>query len=116
MGQILEGFYQGNIHLRDFNKANMVMIPKKEEAIQTTDYRPISIINIIPKLIAKILANRLRGKMPSLISPNQAAFIQGRQITENFVTTRETLQHIAATGKSAIFLKIDLAKAFDSIE
>lgn len=92
------------------------MISKKEGSKWINDFRPISVINIIPKLIAKVLANRLRESMLGLISLNQTAFIQGRQITENFVTTRETLQHLSASKKAVVFLKIDFAKAFDSIE
>lgn len=96
------------------NQANIIMIPKKEVSKRVGDYRPISVMNAIPKLISKILANRLRLVLPDLISSNQTAFIQGRQITENFNATREMLHHISKSGKSACFIKIDFAKAFDS--
>lgn len=92
------------------------MIPKMETPEQVGDFRQISIINLIPKLISKVLSNRLRLKMPELISPHQTTFIQGRQISENFVATREVLQHIHSSGKAAIFLKLDFTNAFDSIE
>lgn len=92
------------------------MIPKIQAPARVKDFRPISVINLIPKLISKILANRLRLKLPDLISPCQTAFIRGRQITDNFVATREVLQHIHKSKNPAVFLKIDFAKAFDSIE
>lgn len=92
------------------------MIPKKDNPQTTADFRPISVLNLIPKLISKILANRLRLVLPSLISSNQTAFVHGRQISENFVTTRELLNHIDNQGNPAIFLKVDFQKAFDSIE
>ncbi|XP_078174444.1 uncharacterized protein LOC144568089 [Carex rostrata] len=72
-------------------------------------------MNAIPKLISKLLANRLRIHLPELISSNQTAFVQGRQITENFNSTREMLHHISTSGKPACFIKIDFAKAFDSV-
>lgn len=112
---IVEGFYHGQVQLKEINKANVVMIPKKESPVSVGDFRSISVTNIIPKLLSKILANRLKAKMPDLISCNQTAFIKGRQIMDNFVATRELLQYIASSTNSVIFLKIDFAKAFDSI-
>lgn len=113
---IMHGFHQGILDLTQINKANVIMVPKKEQSEEVGDFRPISVINLVPKLISKILSNRLRTKMPELVSAKQTAFIQGRQISENFVATREVFQHIAQAGQPAIFLKLDFAKAFDSIE
>lgn len=79
------------------------------------EFRPISIINLIPKLISKVLANWFRPWLPQLISPNQTAFIKGRSIAETFISTREILHHIFSSKRSAMFAKIDFRKAFDSI-
>lgn len=92
------------------------MIPKKDQPTIPVDFRPISVISIIPKLISKVISNRLRTFLPDLISPNQTAFVQGRQISENFLTTRELLHHIDSSGNSVIFTKINFKKAFDTIE
>lgn len=54
--------------------------------------------------------------MPELVSPYQMAFIKGRQISENFNATRELLHHIMDMGSPAVLLKVDFAKAFDSVE
>jgi Reverse transcriptase (RNA-dependent DNA polymerase) len=80
-----------------------------------TDFHPISIINLFPKLVSKVLATRLSRFLPELISRNQTSFIKGRQIAENFIATRELLHHVHATNSRAIFMKIDFAKAFDSV-
>lgn len=113
--QLIQGFFDHSLDLSSINHANITMIPKKEEPKLLGDFRPISVMNAVPKLISKILANRLRSFLPSLISPTQTAFIQGRQITENFNATREILHHISSSGKSACFIKLDFAKAFDSV-
>ncbi|XP_078152344.1 uncharacterized protein LOC144547541 [Carex rostrata] len=68
---IVEGFYNNQVQLEEINKANVVMIPKKDSPDSVTDFRPISVINVIPKLLSKILANRLKNKMPNLISCNK---------------------------------------------
>lgn len=80
------------------------------------EFRPISVINLIHKLISKVLSNRLRPFLPSLISPNQTAFIQGRQISDNFVATRELLHHVSNSNRRAIFAKVDFRKAFDTVQ
>jgi hypothetical protein len=113
--RIIYSFYDHSLDLSRINRANNIMIPKKDNSIQVGDYRPISVMNAIPKLISKLLANRLRGLLPKLISSNQTAFIQGRQITENFNSTRKMLHHISYSGRPACFIKIDFAKAFDSV-
>lgn len=112
----MDNFYENRLDLERFNRAKIILIPKTEVPKSTSDFRPISVLNLIPKLIAKILSNRLRLKLPDLISQNQMTFVHGRQISENFVTTRELLSHIAHSGRSAVFAKIDFQKAFDSLD
>lgn len=113
---MITGFHDHHLDLTQVNQAGVIMIPKIDAPKTVTDYRPISIINVIPKFISKILANQLRKVLPDLISPQQTAFISGRQISDNFVATQEVLQHTSFMKNSAIFARIDLAKAFDTIE
>lgn len=112
---LIQGFFEQTLDISSINQANIIMIPKREVAIQVGDFRPISVMNVVPKLISKILANILRDFLPTLISPTQTTFIRGRQISENFNTTRELLHHISNSGKPACFIKLDFAKAFDSV-
>lgn len=114
--RIMNDFYDLTLDLKPFNEARIVMIPKVESSTDTSDFRPISVLNLIPKLISKILANRLRTSLPDLISCNQTAFVHGRQISENFVSTREVLHHVSQSNTQAIFAKIDFRKAFDTVE
>lgn len=108
-------FYSGNLDLVEINKANIIMIPKKDSPSVSSDFRPISIINLIPKLISKLLASRLSMVLPDMISVYQTAFMQGRYIVENFIATREILQYISSHGHQAVLAKIDFSKAFDSV-
>lgn len=57
---IVQRFYENEVDLREVNRANIIMVPKKEVPEKLTDYRPISVMNVIPKVISKILANWLR--------------------------------------------------------
>lgn len=86
--QIMLNFYDNKLDLQRHNQVNIILIPKIEAPITISDFHPISVINLLPKLISKILSNRLRLVLPDLIFPYQTTFVHGRQISENFVTTR----------------------------
>ncbi|XP_078175174.1 uncharacterized protein LOC144568677 [Carex rostrata] len=113
--RLVQEFYHETVDLRPLNTANIIMIPKKNDAVQLKDYRPISIISLVPKIISKLLAVRLSRFLPSLISINQTAFVRGRQISENFVVVREIMQYVSQARQFVAFFKIDFAKAFDTV-
>lgn len=66
----IEQFFSKTVMRSTISKSNMVLIPKCENPTKVTDYRPISICNVIYKIISKILANRLKPHMLNLIHPN----------------------------------------------
>lgn len=88
--QIFEGFYHNRVGLEDINKANIVFIPKRDKPEGVGEFRPISIINIVPKLISKVLSNRLRPKLPELISPQQTAFVKKKTYCRNLYLNKGT--------------------------
>jgi hypothetical protein len=67
------------------NTANIVLLPKKSEAIRVTDFRPISLIHNIAKIFSKLLANRLTPRLNSLVFNCQSAFIKRSSIHDNFL-------------------------------
>lgn len=80
-----------------------------------TDYRPISVCNVIYKVISKIIARRLKPIIPSLIYHNQVAFTRGRNIAHQIILMREIMHTFkrASFNTAAFCLKSDLSKAFD---
>jgi hypothetical protein len=71
--------------LEFLNSAFITLLPKKDDALEVKDYRPISLIHSFAKLVAKLLANILSPHLPRLVSINQSAFIKGWSILDNFL-------------------------------
>lgn len=116
--KLVQDFYaRGKLHPQ-LNKTCITLIPKKENANIPQDFRPISLCNVVYKIITKTLANRLKDLLPDYIHESQQAFIQGRRVTNNIVIAQEiTHSFLLKSWKhKAFMLKIDLAKAFDRIE
>jgi hypothetical protein len=79
------------------------------------DFRPISLVHSFAKLVTKILANRLAGKLNEMVSSNQSAFIKGCFIQDNFMLVQQTARFLYQQKKLRLLLKLDISKAFDSV-
>ncbi|GKB77993.1 RNA-directed DNA polymerase, eukaryota [Tanacetum coccineum] len=97
------------------NPSFMVLIPKKIDPIGFSDYRPISLIGCVYKVISKLLASRLAKVIGSVISPNQSAFIKGRQILDGCLIANEIIRMAKLEDQSLLLFKVDFEKAFDSV-
>lgn len=95
-----------------FKHSLITLIPKTKSAQKVEDYRPISLCTKFYKVIAKILANRMKPVLPHIIHGEQSSFIKGRDIAENVALANE----ICFNMHSNMFIaKLDMFKAFDSI-
>jgi hypothetical protein len=97
------------------NEANIVLLPKKDGAINISDFRPISLISSMTKIITKILADRLAPRLNELISDCQNAFIKKRCIHDNFVYVQSVIRALHKANRPSLFIKLDISKAFDSV-
>ncbi|XP_074290171.1 uncharacterized protein LOC141616907 [Silene latifolia] len=104
--------------LKDFNKTFIVLIPKNDCPERVGDFRPISLCNVIMKVVTKCIANRLKGVMDDLVSPFQSAFVPNRSIADNIVIAQEILHAInrGRYGKMGMMaFKDDMSKAYDRL-
>ena len=76
-------FFNHNIPIPKLNKTNISLILKINNPKRMKDFRPISLCNVVYKLISKILANHLKALLPHIISENQSVFTSDRLITNN---------------------------------
>jgi hypothetical protein len=102
-----------NLHL--VNDANIILLPKREQADRIELFRPISLINSFMKIITKILANRLAPRMNEIVPISQNAFIQKRSIHDNFLYVQRVIRKLHKNNQPALFIKLDISKAFDSL-
>lgn len=81
-------------------------------------FRPISICNLLYKIISKLISIRLKPFIGDCVSFAQYAFVPGRNISDNVILLREVLHSFQLKGynRKEFFLKADLSKAFDRMD
>lgn len=92
-----------------------VLSPLTLLILRVGDFRPISLINSVPKLIAKVLSLRLSAVIGSLVSPAQSAFLKTRCLQDNFLYVQNCVRSLHRKKKAALLIKLDIARAFDSV-
>lgn len=100
-----------------FNETHIVLIPKIKKPTKITQYRPISLSNVISRLTSKVLANCLKRILLSIISENLSAFMSDRLITDNVLMAFETMHYLNKKRSGCVgALKLDMSKTFDCVE
>ncbi|GJT01427.1 hypothetical protein Tco_0822596 [Tanacetum coccineum] len=89
---VCEFFTNGKL-LRELNHTIITLIPKVSNPTRVTDYRPISCCNVMFKCISKIIVNRIKESLKTLVSLNQSAFVPGRSIADNILLTQELMHN-----------------------
>ena len=112
-------FFQTSNLPKSWNHTVISLIPKIQNPTNLKSYRPISLCNVVYKVISKILANRLKNVLSHCISKNQLAFIPGRQILDNVILSHEYLHYMKnkKQGQNGFMaVKLDMSKAYDKVE
>jgi hypothetical protein len=108
--------HQGDLHLYKLNFGVITLLPKKEDAVQIQQYRPICLLNVSFKIFTKVGTNRITGIAHKVIKPSQTAFMPGRHILEGVVVLHETIHELHRKKMDGVLFKIDFEKACDKVK
>lgn len=100
---------------RALNTSGISLLPKNGDPTKLTNYRPISLLGTIYKIIAKIMANRMVPFMPLSIKEWQTAFVPGRSIFDNVFMANEAMDWTIANNQKLVILLLDYEKTYDTV-
>jgi hypothetical protein len=101
---------------KSFSSYFVALIPKVNSPFSFSDFRPISLLGCLYKIIAKVLTARLAHVMDRLVAPTQSAFIKGRHLVDGVVVINEVVDSARRNGQSCLIFKVDFEKAYDSVD
>eukprot|EP00253_Pinus_taeda_P022189 PITA_22189 len=101
--------------LKVLNTSFISLIPKQYIAQTPDKYRPIALCNEVCKIISKVLANRLKPLLPTLILGEQFVYVEGRQILNNIIQAQEVVHSLTCKRQARMIMQLDIAKAYGKV-
>jgi hypothetical protein len=109
-------FFNGTVNIEAINNSFITLIPKVNNLACVNDFRPISLINCVVKIITKLLGDRLQSVIIPLVHKNQYRFIKSRTIQDCLAWAFEYIYQCQHSKREIVIIKLDFTKAFDTIE
>jgi len=90
--------------LRALNASFIALIPKNENSMTPDGFKPIALCNVVYKIISKVVANRLKSLLPSLISEEQTGYVEGEQILNNIIQAHEVVHSLKRNKQTGMII------------
>ncbi|RVW79011.1 Transposon TX1 uncharacterized 149 kDa protein [Vitis vinifera] len=113
--RVFAEFHRSGVINQSTNASFIVLLPKKSTTKKISDFRPISLITSLYKIIAKVLSGRLKEVLHETIHSTQGAFVQGRQIMDAVLIANEIVDEEKTIREEGVVFKIDFEKAYDHV-
>lgn len=111
----LSRFWDSASISRGCNSSLVTLVPKVTDPLGLGEFRPISLIGCYYKIVAKILAERVKKVIGKVGGESQNAFIHGRFILDGVLIANETVDYVKRLKDKCLLFKVDFEKAFDSL-
>lgn len=112
---VLEDSRKNIIVLKVFNTSFITLILKQDNVMTPDRFRPIALCNVVYKIILKVIANRLKPLLPTLVSVEQTRYVEGRKILNNFIHAYEVIHSLISKRQARMIMQLDLEKAYDKL-
>ena len=112
---VFEEFYQYSKFEKSLNVTFIALIPKKNDTSNIWDFRPISFVGSVYKILAKVLANRLKEVLDQLIFESQNSYVGGRQILDLSFIANEYVDSQMKSKILGIICKVDIKKVYNHV-
>jgi len=113
--QAMSLFHESGCIPKGCNASFFALVPKIRDPSNLEQYRPISLVSVMYKIISKVLAEWMKKVLPAVIDECQSTFLKDRGILDSVLTTNEVLEHLRRRWVSWLCLKVDFEKAYDSV-
>jgi len=94
----------------------ITLIEKVVSPQRLNDFRPISLVGCMYKVLAKVLANILRNVIWNIVSDSQSSYVKGKQMLDDVLIANEVVDEARRLNKEMILFKVDFEKAYDSVD
>ena len=109
-------FHRNGKLTKGINSTFISLIPKVDCPRRLNDFRPISLVGSMDKILAKLLANRLKVVLGSVVSESQSVFVHNGQILDGILIANEAVDEAKRCKKDLMMFKVDFEKAYDSVD
>lgn len=111
-----KSFTDGYLHL-SARRGVITLLPKpNKDLLEIKNWRPLTLLNVDYKIMAKVIAFRIKEVLPSIIHHDQTGFMANRYIGENIIKSIDLIDYAEEKNIPALIFTIDFEKAFDMVE